>query len=116
MDGPKPGHDIEIYYGLHGGAPVLIGGGSYEDAKAAFEEADRANAAATEMPPGRHASPGTRAFYTHLGATAGVSEVTDAALGHYDHMVEDAQQAARELLGSTGPGETRPKPPEPHEK
>jgi hypothetical protein len=98
MNAPNPGHDVEIYYGLHGGPPVLIGGGSWEDADAAFAEADRVNAEVTDLGPGNHASPGTEAFYRHLGETAGVSQYTEVALEHYRRMVDGAREAVREAF------------------
>jgi hypothetical protein len=104
MSNLEYGHQIEIYYGLHGGPPVLIGGGSGEDLEAACAEAERVNAEATDLGPGNHASPGTEAFYRHMGATAGVSHNTEAALAHYQSMVDGARDAVREVFAGGNAG------------
>lgn len=99
-------HQFEIYYGLHGGPPVFIGGGSGEDLDAAYAEAERVNTEATDLGPGNHASPGTEAFYRHMGAAAGVSDNTEAASEHYRTTADAVQDAWREVI--TGGNAGRP--------
>jgi len=83
--------DVEIYDGLHD-KPILVGGGSWEDAARAADEA-RAIDDATE--PDREAvmSKGAEHFFKTLGKTAGVEVVTDASLKSYNAMVLASRQA-----------------------
>jgi hypothetical protein len=96
-------HDIEIYYGLHEGDPILIGGGSFEDldridkeAQAIDEHQDRDS---TAIPPHqtRH-SQGTRHFYHSLGQVAGVAVATEAAMNHYKNLVQESRKALRQRI------------------
>lgn len=90
-------HDIEIYYGLHGGKPVLIGAGSWEDVARINRETQVID---ETTPPDRTAvtSPGTKHFYRVLGEIAGIPEATDEAMHHYEAMVEQAREKFLEQL------------------
>ena len=92
---PEP--DVEIYYALHGGEPILIGSGSIADLARIDDEARELNA---KFDPESRAfiSPGTEHFYRSLGEIAGVVPVTDAVLEHYSGLVEGSRKAFRQKL------------------
>ena len=103
MTMPESGQSFEIYYGLHGGPPIKIGGGTYEDVKRAGEEASAINAN-TDVQPANDTSPGTRHFYEEMGRTGGVEEVALAALEHYDELTERSRLAFLERIREAGEG------------
>jgi hypothetical protein len=95
----ESGHDIEIWYGLGGGEPFLIGGGSFEDADKTFEEGDQL--ALDETRPGHATSPKSDHFYETMARTAGVTPQYEAAKAHYGSLTAEAEQKVRDsLLGS----------------
>ncbi|MES2970848.1 MAG: hypothetical protein V4702_00825 [Patescibacteria group bacterium] len=83
-------NQVEIYYGLHGGEPILIGAGSFEDVDRVHQEAEGLNTN-HKTPSTDVMSPGARHFYRSLGEIAGVVSVTDAALDHYTALVEESR-------------------------
>jgi hypothetical protein len=90
------GHDIEIWYGLGGGEPFLIGGGSFEAAGEVFTEAEQL--APDQTRPGHEMSPRTEHFYRRMARNAGVTPQYEAAMSHYDSQITAARQAFRDSL------------------
>lgn len=96
---PEP--DIEIFYALHGGEPVKIGSGSFEDFGRLSAEADVLNA---NMDPQTNTvvSPGSRHIIEGMGETGGVKFVAELALDDYEQRVKTAKEAVRQSLFDQG--------------
>lgn len=96
-----PEHDVEIYYALHGGKPLFIGGGSHKDVDRLDKEGEAIDADLNTS-LSTDASPGTRHFFQSLGEIAGVRPLTEAALDHYDSTTEANKQAWRQKIIDAG--------------
>lgn len=92
---------VEIFYALHGGEPIKIGGGTFDDVDRLGKEAAELDAS-TDLEDSNTTSPGTEHFYRSLGEIAEVAPVTSAALEHYSRLVSSAREAVRQRLGDTG--------------
>jgi|SRR5581483_6975603 len=90
-------YDIEIHYALHGGKPVLIGAGSFDDLARIKQESTELDATYNPR-ENKGFSPGTSHFYRSLGEIAGVSDVTDVALEHYQALADASEVALKQKL------------------
>lgn len=90
-------HDVEFWYGLHGGTPFKIGGGSHEEMAALLPGDDDIAELADREPAGAMGSD-TRAFMMAAARNAGAEAEATAALEHYDALVEGSREAFRQRI------------------
>lgn len=88
--------DIEFYFCLCEGEPVLIGGASHDG----FQEIVSAASDIPDDNPGGVIGSRTRAIMEELGHSAGVGANTEAALDYYEEMGRGSRTRFLEKLAA----------------